>query len=164
MSALESGAGAGHAADGEAGHGPPGQARLRQLAEEQAALRRVATAVARGARPDEVFTAVADELGQLIGAEATFVSRVDHPSGERGEATGHITVVGSYGRVSDQVPVGFRIKLQPGMIHTAVMRTGHPARITARGWRQAPLVPSSASWASGPRSARRLWSGDAPGV
>jgi signal transduction histidine kinase len=129
VSALESGAGAGHAADGGAGRGPPGQARLRQLAEEQAALRRVATAVARGARPDEVFTAVADELGQLIGAEATFVSRVDHPSGERGEATGHITVVGSYGRVSDQVPVGFRIKLQPGMIHTAVMRTGHPARI-----------------------------------
>ena len=70
-----------------------------------------------------------DELGRLIGAEATFVSRVDHPSGERGEATGYITVVGSYGRVSDQVPVGFRIKLQPGMIHTAVMRTGHPARI-----------------------------------
>jgi len=85
--------------------------------------------VARGARPAEVFTAVADELGQLIGAEATFVSRVDHPSGEAGELEGHITVVGSYGRVSDQVPVGFGIKLQPGMIHTAVLRTGHPARI-----------------------------------
>ena len=49
------------------------------LAEEQAALRRVATLVASGARPDEVFSAVADELGGLIGAEATFVSRVDPP-------------------------------------------------------------------------------------
>jgi hypothetical protein len=28
-----------------------------------------------------VFTAVADELGRLIGAEAAFVTRVDHPSG-----------------------------------------------------------------------------------
>jgi hypothetical protein len=36
----------------------------------------VATLVAGGTRPPEVFTAVADELGHLIGAEATFVSRV----------------------------------------------------------------------------------------
>jgi signal transduction histidine kinase len=129
VNALDTGAGAGHAADGGAGRDPPGQARLRQLADEQAALRRVATLVARGARPAEVFTAVADELGRLIGAEATFVSRVDHPAGERGELEGHISVVGSYGRVSDEVPVGFRIKLQPGMIHTDVLRTGHPARI-----------------------------------
>jgi hypothetical protein len=31
---------------------------------------------------------------------------------------------------ADLVPVGFRIKLQPGMIHTATLRTGHPARLT----------------------------------
>ena len=129
VNALDAGTGAGHAPDGGPGRDPPDQARLRQLADEQAALRRVATLVARGARPAEVFTAVADELGRLIGAEATFVSRVDHPSREPGELEGHITVVGSYGRVSDQVPVGFRIKLQPRMIHTAVLRTGHPARI-----------------------------------
>src|SRR6266851_455185 len=129
MNASDAGAGVGHAAEGGAGRDPPGQGRLRQLAEEQAALRRVATLVAGGARPAEVFTAVADELGRLIGAEATFVSRVDHLSGERGELEGHITVVGSYGRVSDQVPVGFRIKLQPGMIHTAALQMGRPARI-----------------------------------
>jgi signal transduction histidine kinase len=123
------GAGADHAADWGADRDPPGQARLHQLAEDQAALRRVATLVARGARPAVVFTAVADELGRLIGAEATFVSRVDHRAGERGEHEGHITVVGSYGRVSELVPVGFRIKLQPGMIHTDVLRAGHPARI-----------------------------------
>jgi signal transduction histidine kinase len=123
------GAGADHAADWGADCDPPGQARLHQLAEDQAALRRVATLVARGARPAVVFTAVADELGRLIGAEATFVSRVDHRAGERGEHEGHITVVGSYGRVSELVPVGFRIKLQPGMIHTDVLRAGHPARI-----------------------------------
>ena len=129
MNAPDPGAYAGHAADTAGARDPPGQVRLHQLAEEQAALRRVATLVAGGARPAEVFSAVADELGHLIGAEATFVSRVDHLSGERGELEGHITVVGSYGRVSDQVPIGFGIKLQPGMIHTAVLRTGHPARI-----------------------------------
>src|SRR5216683_749811 len=129
MNAPDTAAGVGQAAGAGAGRDPPGQTRLRQLAEEQAALRRVATLVAGGARPAEVFTAVADELGRLIGAEATFVSRVDHLSGERGELEGHITVVGSYGRVSDQVPVGFRIKLQPGMIHTAALQMGRPARI-----------------------------------
>ena len=89
----------------------------------------MATLVARGARPGEVFTAVADELARLIGAEASFVSSVDHQPGEGGELEGAITVVGSYGRVGDEVPVGFRIRLQPGMIDTEVLRTGRPARI-----------------------------------
>jgi hypothetical protein len=48
----------------------------------------VTTLVAKGARPAEVFTAVADELGRLIGAEATFISRVDHTPGEHGELEG----------------------------------------------------------------------------
>ena len=127
MNAPDTGADAGQAVG--AGRDPADQARLRQLADEQAALRRVATLVADGARPTEVFSAVADELGRLMGAEATFVSRVYHAWGERGELEGHITVVGSYGRVSDLVPVGFQIKLQPGMIHTTALRTGRPARL-----------------------------------
>jgi signal transduction histidine kinase len=120
---------AGRPGNAAAGRDPPGQARLRELADEQAALRRVATLVAGGASPAEVFSAVADELGRLIGAEATFVSRVNYAPGEQGELEGHITVVGSYGRVSDQVPVGFQSKLQPGMIHVAALRTGRTARI-----------------------------------
>jgi signal transduction histidine kinase len=117
-----------HAADAGPSRDPLDRARLGELAREQAALRRVATLVASGARPAEVFTAVADELGRLIGAEATFVSRVDHSSEEGGESEGYATVVGSYGRVSDQVPVGFRLKLVPGMIQTAALQTGRPAR------------------------------------
>jgi len=124
MNAPDTGADVGHAADAGAGHDPPGQARLRQLADEQAALRRVATLVAGGARPAEVFAAVADELARLVGAEATFVSSVDlsgigrpvplaaDPPGERGEIEGYTTVLGSYGRVSGEVPVGFRMRLQ----------------------------------------------------
>jgi len=123
----------------------------RRLADEQAALRRVATLVAGGARPAEVFTAVADELGRLIGAEATFVSRVDlsgadspggpapGASGERAEPEGYITVVGSYGRIRDEVPVGFRVKLTPGMVMTAALRTGGPARISGERLADGPF-------------------------
>jgi hypothetical protein len=39
------------------------------LAEEQAALRRVATLVARGAMPEEVFSAVTEEVGRLLSVE-----------------------------------------------------------------------------------------------
>jgi hypothetical protein len=40
-----------------------------------------------------------------------------------------MTVVGSYGRVSDEVPIGFRIGLQPGMASTAGIQTRRSARI-----------------------------------
>src|SRR5437879_1428436 len=79
MNAPETGAHLSHVTGAGPPPDPPGRTRLRQLADQQAALRRVATLVARAARPAEVFTAVADELGQLIGAAATFVSRVDPP-------------------------------------------------------------------------------------
>src|SRR5580700_10823516 len=128
MTAPDSGSHVVHAADAGTGRDAPNLMRLRQLADEQAALRRVATLVAGGARPAEVFTAVADELGRLIGADASFVSRLDNPSGERGEPEGYVTVVGSYGWVSDQVSVGFRTKLLPGTIQAAALRTGRPAR------------------------------------
>jgi hypothetical protein len=111
VNAPDNGADVDRADGGEPGHESPDGTQLRQLVEEQAALRRIATLVAGGARPEDVFTAVADELGHLIGAEATFVSRVDQAAGEPGE---YLTVVGSFGRVSDKVPVGFRLRLLPG--------------------------------------------------
>ena len=42
------------------------RAALARLAEEQAALRRVATLVARGVPQEEVFTTVAEEVGRLF--------------------------------------------------------------------------------------------------
>jgi GAF domain-containing protein len=50
---------------------------LAELAEEQAALRRVATLVARGAQPNEVFWAVSDEVGGLFGTELAAVGRFE---------------------------------------------------------------------------------------
>ncbi|HVW44342.1 MAG TPA: GAF domain-containing protein [Amycolatopsis sp.] len=128
MDAPDTGATVADAADLGTGRESPEKARLGDLADEQAALRRVATLVAGGATPDEVFTAVADELSHLVGAEATFVSRVDPVLAEGQEPEGHLTVVGSYGRVSDRIPVGFRLQLLPGMIQATALRTGRPAR------------------------------------
>jgi signal transduction histidine kinase len=114
---------------------------MQQLADEMAALRRVATLVARGARPAEVFGAVADELGHLFGAEASFVSRVElssrhrpgpagEPSEEYGELEGTCVVEASYGRTREAVPVGFRFQLVPGSVSTTALRTGRPARVS----------------------------------
>ena len=141
MSAPGTGAGAGQPAGGRAGRGPPDQTRLRQLVDEQAALRRVAALVARGARAAEVFSVVADELAQFIGAEFSFVSCVDLSSGHRpgpagctagehGEPEGTLVVEASYGRARDEVPVGFRSPLLPGSVAVAALKTGRPARMS----------------------------------
>jgi PAS domain S-box-containing protein len=61
----------------------------RMLSQEQAALRRVATQVAQGLDPFELFDAVASEVGRLLSADATRLLRY----GQDGTAA----VVGSYG-------------------------------------------------------------------
>ncbi len=48
-----------------------------RIAEELAALRRVAVLVARGAPPEEVFAAVTAEAGRLLGADLTAMARYD---------------------------------------------------------------------------------------
>jgi glucose-6-phosphate-specific signal transduction histidine kinase len=75
--------GVGHTSDPRPGRDQPDEPRPRQVAGEQAALRRVATLVAAGAGPAEVFSAVADELGHLIGALRLRMAA--EPSTERGE-------------------------------------------------------------------------------
>jgi signal transduction histidine kinase len=141
MSAPDTGADVGHPVGAEVGCGPPDRTRLRQLADEQAALRRVVALVARGGRPDEVFSAVADELGQLIGASASFVACVDLSSDHRpgladgtaaahGEPEGTLVVEASYGCTRDDVPVGLRTPLLPGSAMAAALRTGHPVRMS----------------------------------
>ena len=97
------------------------EAELERLAGEQTALRRVATLVARGVPAAEVFSAVADELKRLFGAEATFIGRL--------EPDQTLTIVASSGRARDQVPVGSRPKLESGTALAGVIRTGQPARV-----------------------------------
>ena len=53
------------------------EARARELANEQAALRRVATLVAQGATPDELFSAVADEVAGIIDIPVVGIHRYE---------------------------------------------------------------------------------------
>ena len=50
---------------------------INRLAREQAALRRVATLVAAGAEPDQVFTAVTDEVTTLLESDMTIIARFE---------------------------------------------------------------------------------------
>ncbi|MCI2424196.1 GAF domain-containing sensor histidine kinase [Saccharopolyspora sp. K220] len=93
---------------------------LRVLADEQAALRRVATLVARGMPPVEVFTAVAQEVGRVLDADATHIVRLD--------PDGTTTVAASTGAYADGFPVGSRWKIEPPVAVAAALRTGYAAR------------------------------------
>jgi PAS domain S-box-containing protein len=94
---------------------------LERLADEQAALRRVATLVARGVRPYEIFAAVSNEVGRLVGTDSATVIRYD----DDGEG---IIYVGSASKVNAAFPVGAHWKFQEGMASFEVYRTGRSAR------------------------------------
>ena len=92
---------------------------LGRIAEEQAALRRVATLVARGVSPDELFSAVTTEIGQLFGAEAS-IARFE-PDGSAMVAVG----------LTQGIPVltvGTRWPHADFLASTEVYRTGRPTR------------------------------------
>ncbi|MDX6419767.1 MAG: hypothetical protein QOG28_4387, partial [Trebonia sp.] len=107
--------------DSGVGRDPPDQARLGQLAEEQAALRRVATLVARATPPEEVFAAVAEEVGQLLPVDSATMCRY--------EADGTLTFVAHWGRAVARFPVGTRRTLGGHNLGTLVFKTSRPARI-----------------------------------
>ena len=96
------------------------QARGR-LADEQAALRRVATLVARGMPAAEIFAAVAEEAGRLLGADLAHMLRY--------EPDGTVTVVAAWSREGDHLPVGSRQTLEGQTASAMVARTCRPARI-----------------------------------
>jgi signal transduction histidine kinase len=99
---------------------------LRQLAEEQAALRRLATAVARGVPAAEIFHAVADEVGPLLGA--------DHAAVVRFEPDRTATVVAGSGGWLAELDRGMRLELDDSLAITEVFRTGRSARADKRDY------------------------------
>jgi signal transduction histidine kinase len=122
MDALGTGGGAGGGAgDGGVGRYPPGQTSLRQLAEEQAALRRVAMLVARATPPEVVFAAVAEEVGQLLPVNSATMGRY--------ESDGTLTFVAHWGRAVVRFPVGTKRTLGGHNLGTLVFETGRPARV-----------------------------------
>jgi signal transduction histidine kinase len=111
---------------------------LRRLAEEQAALRRVATLVADGAAPAEVFAKVASEVAQLIPASGAAVTRYE-PDGTV-TALGGWTTDGGYSYVGNTYPL-------EGTVSGRVLETGGPARVES--YAVAPGVAPEAARAMG---------------
>jgi hypothetical protein len=98
-------------------------AEYRRLAAEQAALRRLATLVARGVEPMEVFGAVADEMRRCVPSDTAGLWRF--------ETDGEITLVAAaaHPEALARWPVGTRTAVESNTIASLVLRTGRPARI-----------------------------------
>ncbi|MFL5953116.1 MAG: GAF domain-containing protein [Gaiellaceae bacterium] len=128
---------------------------LARLADEQSALRRVATLVAEGAPPTEVFEAVIGEVGRLGRADAAAISRY--------EADGTVTVLGEWSRSDGYARSGTRHARGTGTLVELIFDTGLPGRIddyrdssgsladavSELGWRSAvgaPLVVEGRLW------------------
>jgi PAS domain S-box-containing protein len=93
---------------------------LAQLADEQAALGRVATLVAAGIEPDELFSAVSEEVARLFGADSASVGRFG-PNGSEVVAVGRSA--GLRG-----IPIGTHADVDKSATLTEVHRTGRAAR------------------------------------
>src|SRR4051795_11210223 len=101
---------------------------LRRFAEEQAALRRMATLVAAAAAPEQVFDAVAAEAGRLLDVDFTILSRTQ---GDGTQGDGTQVSVGAWSSSGTAVafPVGTQVRLGGRDVVSTVVRTGRPARI-----------------------------------
>jgi signal transduction histidine kinase len=93
-----------------------------RLAEEQAALRRVATLVAQAVPPSEIFETVTREIGQLSGADFARL--------ERYEDDGTVTGVAAWSREDDpRLAVGTRFVLSGVSIAARVRETSRAVRV-----------------------------------
>jgi len=100
----------------------PGDAAESLLAEEQAALRRVATLVAAGAEAADIFAAVAEEAGRLLHAASSATIRYDDEAA--------VTVGRWHDGEARGFTVGTSVPLTASDGLTAVVhRTGRSARI-----------------------------------
>ncbi len=91
------------------------------LADEQAALRRVATLVAREPSPAEVFDTVTEEVAELLHPDLTSMLRY--------ETDGSATVVAARSVPGIKIPVGTRLTIEGDSVVATVFRTGRPARV-----------------------------------
>jgi signal transduction histidine kinase len=97
------------------------EARARKLAEEQAGLRRVATLIAEGPAPTEVFDAVIAEVGQLLGAAQIGLARYENEH--------EISVLAIRGQSNEILRSGVRLPLDGDSVNARILRTGRSARL-----------------------------------
>jgi signal transduction histidine kinase len=100
---------------------PPGRTPGDRAAAEQAALRRVAVLVARAAPPAELFAAVTEEAGRLLGTDHATMIQYDPDDMAR--------VVAAWSGTGAAIPVGTRMSLGERNVYTLVSRTGRAARL-----------------------------------
>jgi PAS domain S-box-containing protein len=97
------------------------EAQVRRLAEEQAALRRVATLVARGADQATVFAAVTEEVARLSGAQTANMIRY--------LADDTALVIGAWSQPgAPNIELGARVPLDGDTAGPRIRRTGAPVR------------------------------------
>jgi GAF domain-containing protein len=102
------------------------RAELAGLADEQAALRRVATLVARGVPSRELFAAVTEEAGRVLAVDVAAMCRY--------EPEGAVTLLAAWSGVDGTFPeIASRFPLESENVMTLVARTGRPARIDDLG-------------------------------
>ena len=94
---------------------------LAELADEQAALRRVATLVAQGASPQDLVEAVAEEVGRLLPVGSATMGRF--------EPDGSVTTVASWSTTEAAFPTGRRWPTEGTNVAWMVLQTGRSARI-----------------------------------
>jgi signal transduction histidine kinase len=96
-------------------------AALQFLGDEHAALRRVATLVARGAAPQIVFDSVCEETGRLFGATTVNLAHFT--------SDGINVTISGWSVRGVHVPTGTRLPLEGHTINALVQRTGAPGRM-----------------------------------
>jgi signal transduction histidine kinase len=128
---------------------------LAVLVEEHAVLRRVATLVAHGAPPAEIFEAVIAEVGGLLSADSAALTRY--------ETDGTLTTIGGWSKAEGYFPVGTRHVVTEGTLGSLIFDTHRPGRINSYedaagplpdfvrglGWRSAvgaPIVVEGRLW------------------
>src|SRR3954471_6852478 len=121
-----------------------------RLADEQAALRRVATLVASSAQPEEVFQLVAEEAGRLLEARTAATVRFDQDSaviaGSWSDGEGAGIEVGTLVPYSDAGSPVYRASHEGGRIDDYADVPGEAARLTQlAGYRSAVMAPITAA-------------------
>jgi signal transduction histidine kinase len=107
------------------------QEQLQRLADEQAALRRVATLVAQAVPPADIFTAVAVEVRGLFAADSVAIARF--------EDDGVVVLVAADPSTAD-VPVGVPLPRGEGTSIATVLTTARPVRTDAYAHPSGPLA------------------------
>jgi signal transduction histidine kinase len=113
--------------------------RVNELAEQQAALRRVATQIAKGASPSAVLTTVADEVAAAL--------RVCNAALFRFEGGGVGVLVAAHDEDGlKKMPVGVRLPLDGDNVAGLVFRTGRAARMNSHDNAAGPAAARIREW------------------